>query len=50
MKQLFLSLLFSIIAVTAQAKEIEVEAMGVSCGGPLDSKTGRVLSPPNLPG
>ena len=28
----------------------EVEAMGVSCGGPLDSKTGRVLSPPNLPG
>ena len=29
MKQLFLSLLFSIIAVTAQAKEIEVEAMGV---------------------
>jgi len=25
-------------------------AIGVSCGGPLDSKTGRVLSPPNLPG
>lgn len=29
MKQLFLLLLFSIIAVTTQAKEIEVEAMGV---------------------
>ena len=25
-------------------------AIGISCGGPLDSKTGRVLSPPNLPG
>jgi glucokinase len=23
---------------------------GISCGGPLDSKTGVVLSPPNLPG
>ncbi len=27
-----------------------VAAMGVSCGGPLDSKRGRILSPPNLPG
>lgn len=25
-------------------------AIGVSCGGPLDSRTGRILSPPNLPG
>lgn len=25
-------------------------ALGVSCGGPLDSKTGIVYSPPNLPG
>ena len=24
--------------------------LGVSCGGPLDSKSGRVLGPPNLPG
>lgn len=23
---------------------------GISCGGPLDSRTGRILSPPNLPG
>lgn len=23
---------------------------GISCGGPLDSKTGVILSPPNLPG
>ena len=26
------------------------EAIGISCGGPLDSKTGVILSPPNLPG
>jgi len=25
-------------------------AIGISCGGPLDSRQGRVLSPPNLPG
>ena len=25
-------------------------AVGVSCGGPLDSRTGLILSPPNLPG
>jgi glucokinase len=25
-------------------------AIGVSCGGPLDSKRGLILSPPNLPG
>lgn len=25
-------------------------AMGISCGGPLDSKAGVILSPPNLPG
>ncbi len=27
-----------------------VRGIGISCGGPLDSTTGRVLSPPNLPG
>ena len=27
-----------------------VAAIGVSCGGPLDSKKGLILSPPNLPG
>jgi glucokinase len=25
-------------------------ALGISCGGPLDSKNGLILSPPNLPG
>ena len=28
----------------------EIKALGISCGGPLDSKTGVVMSPPNLPG
>ena len=26
------------------------KGIGISCGGPLDSKTGVVMSPPNLPG
>jgi glucokinase len=28
----------------------DIAALGVSCGGPLDSSTGVVYSPPNLPG
>ena len=27
-----------------------IKAIGISCGGPLDSKTGVIMSPPNLPG
>ena len=27
-----------------------IAAMGISCGGPLDSRKGVILSPPNLPG
>lgn len=27
-----------------------LEGIGISCGGPLDTKTGLVYSPPNLPG
>jgi glucokinase len=29
---------------------IDLRAVGVSCGGPLDSRNGIVLCPPNLPG
>ncbi|SFE19137.1 glucokinase [Paenibacillus catalpae] len=35
------------------AKTLEtgsLQAIGISCGGPLDSRRGLVLSPPNLPG
>lgn len=28
----------------------KVDAVGISCGGPLDSKQGVILGPPNLPG
>ena len=28
----------------------DVRAIGVSCGGPLDSRRGVIMSPPNLPG
>ena len=28
----------------------DIEAIGISCGGPLDSASGCVMSPPNLPG
>lgn len=32
------------------ARYPDVQAVGVSCGGPLDSRKGLILSPPNLPG
>ncbi len=28
----------------------QIKAIGISCGGPLDSASGVILSPPNLPG
>ena len=28
----------------------DIKGIGISCGGPLDAKTGVILSPPNLPG
>ncbi|HHU26132.1 MAG TPA: ROK family protein [Bacteroidales bacterium] len=31
-------------------KAEEISAIGISCGGPLDSERGIVMSPPNLPG
>ena len=30
--------------------ERKVDSIGISCGGPLDSEKGIILSPPNLPG
>mgnify|MGYP002735066506 CR=1 FL=1 len=30
-------------------EEKDFKAIGISCGGPLDSKSGVVLCPPNLP-
>ena len=31
-------------------KEKDIYAIGISCGGPLDSSSGVIMSPPNLPG
>ena len=28
----------------------KIDVIGISCGGPLDSKRGIIMSPPNLPG
>ncbi len=36
--------------INAIAEMGEADAIGISCGGPLNSKTGVILSPPNLPG
>ena len=32
------------------ARNAEIEGIGISCGGPLDSESGIILGPPNLPG
>lgn len=45
-----LAALTEALASLAQRAQIKVDAIGISCGGPLNSETGRVLSPPNLPG
>ena len=46
-------LLFDMVHETIELAGLErtaISAIGVSCGGPLDTKTGIVYSPPNLPG
>lgn len=48
-----LGLLFDMVRETISLAGVEqaaISAIGVSCGGPLDTKTGIVYSPPNLPG
>jgi glucokinase len=34
----------------AEFQGCNLKRIGISCGGPLDSKTGTIYSPPNLPG
>lgn len=46
-------LIYDIVYETIVKADLELQdffAIGVSCGGPLDTKTGVVYSPPNLPG
>ena len=48
-----LQLLYDMVRETIELADLEqasISAIGVSCGGPLDTKTGIVYSPPNLPG
>lgn len=45
-----LSQLIQQLQLMLAARQAAVSAIGISCGGPLDSKRGLVLSPPNLPG
>ena len=48
-----LHLLFDMVRETVERAGLDqksISAIGVSCGGPLDTKTGVVYSPPNLPG
>ena len=40
----------NILDAVKKLKNENVVSVGISCGGPLNSKTGMVLSPPNLPG
>jgi len=46
----------TLLKLEATAREMLIEhggqpeAIGISCGGPLDSRQGRILGPPNLPG
>ena len=48
-----IQLLFEMVHETIAKAGVEqqaISAIGVSCGGPLDTETGVVYSPPNLPG
>jgi len=40
----------SLDGLAADHAVTELDAIGISCGGPLDSREGLILSPPNLPG
>lgn len=42
--------LFKTVKIMISESDKPVEAIGISCGGPLNSRTGVIQSPPNLPG
>ncbi len=47
--QLLLQMVNEVIDLGGLRRE-DISGIGVSCGGPLDTKTGIIYSPPNLPG
>ncbi len=49
-KQTLTTMMRSLDELLAETGIAAPDAIGISCGGPLDSKRGLILSPPNLPG
>ena len=47
--QLLLEMVGEVLYLAGLKRE-NISGIGVSCGGPLDTKTGIIYSPPNLPG
>ena len=47
--QLLLGMVNEVLDLGGLRRE-DISGIGVSCGGPLDTKTGIIYSPPNLPG
>ena len=47
--ELILSMVSEVLDLAGLRRE-DISGIGVSCGGPLDTKTGIIYSPPNLPG
>ena len=47
--QLLLEMVTEVLDLARLRRE-DISGIGVSCGGPLDTKTGIIYSPPNLPG
>lgn len=45
-----LAMLEKVARELLDSKNCQPQAIGISCGGPLDSRRGVVLGPPNLPG
>jgi len=39
-----------LIELADSFEDFKAESVGISCGGPLNSETGVIMSPPNLPG
>jgi len=37
-------------SIQKYSRKVTISGIGISCGGPLDSKRGVILGPPNLPG
>jgi glucokinase len=43
-------IMVSIKELNKKYKMLQLKSIGISCGGPVNSKTGMIHSPPNLPG